>query len=171
MALTLADQYYLKALDDYDYDLEAVVENLNYALSYDKEHAGANYLMGRLYMEQFGKFDLAEEYFTASMASEPENINTCKSFAWLLIRTQKFKEALKLVKYASGLKGATIPEFMRLEALIYELLKDFARSREILNEAMLESYDSNFISFLRNELHRVEDKMKRYTNIDYYIVN
>ena len=62
MALTLADQYYIKALAGYGYDLEEVVENLNYALSYDHEHSGANYLMGKVYMEQFQKFDLAQAY-------------------------------------------------------------------------------------------------------------
>lgn len=38
MAFNLADQYFVKALGMYDYDLEEVVENLNYALSYDPEH-------------------------------------------------------------------------------------------------------------------------------------
>ncbi|MCG8582088.1 MAG: hypothetical protein MI866_19340 [Bacteroidales bacterium] len=43
---TLADQYFIKALDQYPYSLEEAIENLGYALSQDGEHSGANYLMG-----------------------------------------------------------------------------------------------------------------------------
>lgn len=168
MALTLADQYYLKALDDFDYNLEEVVENLNYALSYDPEHAGANYLMGKLYMDQFQKFDLAEEYFVASIASEPENIKTCESYIWLMIRTKRYKEALKLIKYTHQLAGISTSEIIRLEALVYELKGNYVKSRGLLQEAMKESYDSNYIEFLENELKRVEkkegyDKCVQYT--------
>jgi len=37
----LADTYYLKALNLYPYDLDQVIEALNFAISYDKDHAGA----------------------------------------------------------------------------------------------------------------------------------
>ncbi|MEN8119440.1 MAG: hypothetical protein ABFS35_03800 [Bacteroidota bacterium] len=33
MSITLADQYYIKAIDNYPYNLEESIENLNYALS------------------------------------------------------------------------------------------------------------------------------------------
>ncbi len=158
MSLSLADQYYIKALEGYDYNLEEVVENLNYALSYDQEHAGANYLLGKLYMEQFQKFDLAKEYLELSMAFDPKNINTCESLCWLLIRTKKYQQALKLTKYALGLQGVMVPDFLRLQALIYELQKDYCRSEELLNLAIEESYDSNYISFLEREITRVKKK-------------
>lgn len=170
MALTLADQYYIKALEGYDYDLEEVVENLNYALSYDQDHSGANYLMGKLYMEQFQKFDLAKEYLEASMAYDPENLNTCESLSWLLIRTRKFKEALKLIKYALGLEGAIKPEFIRLQALVHELQKDYYRAKDLLNVAIEESYDSSYISFLESEISRVKKKIKRMPKIKYHYV-
>jgi len=170
MALTIADQYYLKAIEYYDYNLEEVIENLNYALSYDQEHSSANCLMGKLYMEQFQRFDLAEEYFVASMASEPDNINTCENFAWLLIRTRKFDEALKLINYALKLKGAIRAEFIRMKALVYELQKDYLRSKALLAEAIQESYDSNYIEFLERELERIEKKAKALEKACYHLV-
>lgn len=90
MAISLADQYYLKALDEYPYNLEDAIENLNYALSYDSEHSGANYLMGKMYMEQFQNFELAEEYFTDAMSSNPNNIKACESLGRLFITTRKY---------------------------------------------------------------------------------
>ncbi len=170
MALTLADQYYLKALEGYGYDLEEVVESLNYALSYDENHTGANYLMGKLYMEQFQQFDVAREYLEASMATDPKNINTCESLSWLLIRTRKFKEALRLIQYALGLSGVIRPEFLRLQALVYELQKDYHRSRELLYMAIEESYDSSYLSFLEEEVARVEQKMRRMPKVNYHLV-
>ncbi|WP_224994460.1 OprD family porin [Cesiribacter sp. SM1] len=47
MAVSLADQYYIRALNCYPYSPEDVLENLNYALSHDGGHARANCLIGR----------------------------------------------------------------------------------------------------------------------------
>ncbi|MCV9385944.1 tetratricopeptide repeat protein [Reichenbachiella ulvae] len=169
MSITLADQYYLKALDDYDYNFTEVLENLNYALSYDAEHAGANYLMGRVYMEQFQKFDIAESYFQLAMAADPENIQTCESLAWLMIRTKRFDDALRLIAYAVGLKGVIFPEWLRLKALIFELRKDYQLAKTLLHEAISESYDSNYIEFLEGELERIEKKERLLSHVQYHM--
>lgn len=169
MSITLADQYYLKALDDYDYSFNEVLENLNYALSYDSDHAGANYLMGKLYMDQFEKFEIAESYFISAMASDPENIKTCIGFSWLMIKTRRYTEAMKLVNYSLKLKGALLPEILRLKALVFELKKEYGQARIILFEAMTESYDSNYIDFLENELNRVKRKEEMCNHVAYHL--
>ncbi|NRA11714.1 MAG: hypothetical protein HRT57_07155 [Crocinitomicaceae bacterium] len=43
---TLATQYYLKAKDNYPYDLPEAMESLEYAMSYNNEHAETHCLMG-----------------------------------------------------------------------------------------------------------------------------
>jgi len=50
MELNQADQYYLKALDFYPNDFEFVLENLQYALSHDDEHAQSLCLKGQIFM-------------------------------------------------------------------------------------------------------------------------
>lgn len=169
MSITLADQYYLKALDDYDYSFTEVLENLNYALSYDADHAGANYLMGKLYMEQFQQFDLAEEYLVSAMSSDPENIKTCESFVWLMIKTHRYKDALKLINYTLDLKGALLPELLRLKALTFELMKEYDKAKNVLNEAIAESYDSRYIDFLEDEKNRVNRKQEMNHKVSYSI--
>ncbi|MDN5213120.1 hypothetical protein QQ020_13720 [Fulvivirgaceae bacterium BMA12] len=169
MAITLADKYYLKALNDYPYELEEVIENLHYALSYDEEHAGANFLMGKLYMEEFKNFDMAEEYFIAAMAADPENVDTCESFTWLLIKTNRLKEALKLIKHTHSLKGIVSAQVLCTEALVYELMKDFRKAVALLNKAIEESYDCAYSEFLEEELTRVERKLQRTRTINYYM--
>ncbi len=62
MGISFADQYYLKAWDNYNYDIAEVIENLNYALSYKSDHSNANCLMGRVYSEQIYDPKLATHY-------------------------------------------------------------------------------------------------------------
>ena len=160
MNLTLADQYYLKALNLYDYDMDQTVEYLNYALSYDPGHAEANCLMGKFYMDRLQRFDQAEEFLANSLATEPENIATCECFSMLLIKTKRYQEALKLIRYGSSLRGANVSEFLRLEALICELQKDFDQAKLLLQRAVEECFDSEYVDFLNREIRRVESKIK-----------
>lgn len=169
MAISLADQYYLKALDDYDYNFNEVTENLNYALSYDHEHVGANYLMGKLYLEQFEQYDVAESYFQTAMSLDPKNLKTCNSLVWLFIKTRRFDEAHKLINYASGINGALLPELLRMKALAYELNKDYEQSKQILREAIVESYDTSYIDFLEEELLRIEKKQRLLSRVCYQV--
>ncbi|WP_109830162.1 hypothetical protein [Reichenbachiella versicolor] len=169
MSITIADQYYLKALDDYGYCYNEVMENLNYALSYDSEHADANYLMGKLYMEQFQKYEQAEEHLVTSMSIDPSNVKTCESMIWLFIRTHRFKEALKLIEFTLKLKGVLIPEILRLKALTYELMKQFDMARIWLINAIQESYDDSYIEFLQAELKRIEMKQQMIQGVRYHL--
>ena len=95
------------------------------------------------------------------MAAEPEHIGACEYFSQLLIRTRRFKEALKLIGYAQKLRGADIPKFLRLEALVHELRKDYDLSKEVLNQAIEECCDSEFIDTLEKEMDRVNRKAKK----------
>ncbi len=95
MSLTLADQYYIKAIDNYPYNLEESVENLNYALSYAKDHAGVNCLMGRFYFEQLKDLETAEYYFQNALASDLNHLETFVWYAMLLIQIRNYRFALK----------------------------------------------------------------------------
>ena len=70
MATLLADGYYLKAMENYPWELSEALENLNYTLSYDPEHAGANCLMGQLQMHYLKNYQAAEEYFEAARKND-----------------------------------------------------------------------------------------------------
>ena len=106
MNTALADQYYIKALDEYPYSLKEAIENLNYALSYDTEHAGANHLMGKLYSEHFEDAEKAEYYFQIALANDPENKSLCLDYALILITSKEFEKAGKMLDYAKKLKDS-----------------------------------------------------------------
>ncbi len=159
MTLTLADQYFLKALDDYPYNLEETIESLTYALGYDDEHVGANCLMGKVYLEQFQDFDKAEEYFIKAMSTDPFDLRTCESYVQLLIKTRQLDQAHKLVRFTKTLTGVDLARWGQMEAEIFELKGEFDRAVALLTEAIAEAMDSELIYALKRQIERV--KMKR----------
>jgi len=170
MSLTLADRYYLKAAGDYPWGLEEVVENLGYALSYDAEHVGANYLMGRLHMEQFQNYNEAESYFVAAISIEPGHLKTCEYYIRLLIRLRRFAEAKKLIDFTMSRKGVVMASIFRLQALMYEHQRDYPKSLECLKNALLEAFNHQQINFLNEEIKRVEDKQTMVYSWNYKLV-
>ena len=158
MAITMADQYYIKAMDYYPFNLEEAVENLNYALSYDGEHAGANCMMGRLYGDYFKDYEKAEMYFQTALGCDPANAESCIYYGSLLLKVRSFSKAQKLLDYAKGLPGASLARILQLKAQIREHQQDFAEARELLHKAMLETFDEGLMLALESDLARVEKK-------------
>lgn len=171
MSITLADQYYLKAFDAYPYNLEETVENLNYALSYDEQHTSSNYLMGRLYMEKFLNYEIAEGYFIEAISSDPYHLKTCESYTQLLIRVKRFVEAKRLIQFSFGIKGVNLSKMYILEARVYEHERNYVKAKELLKLAMAEAFNQNLFNFLGDELKRLEQKQLLASGCDYnYII-
>ena len=159
MAITIADQYYLKAKDYYPYDLEQVIESLNYALSYETEHACANYLMGSLYMEHFQDYTTAEDYFQCALISEPHNVSVYENYIRLLIFLGNNQKALKLIRQAWGLIGFSKALLFYLEGMIHEYQKDYATAINFFKKAAMETFDSDAFDYYEREVGRVKNKL------------
>lgn len=162
--MTIADQYYIKALDSYPYDLETAMENLNYALGYDGEHAGGNYLMGRLLIEYLNDLDQAEEHFNKVLAIKSEFIPVYEFHSHLLILKRKFKHAQKLIQFSYGIEGIDEGKMLRMEALLHEYEGDFRKARKLLKKSLTRVYDQDYATFVKDELSRVKDKIPRARN-------
>ena len=160
MALSLADQYYLKSLDNYNYNWEESLTDLSYALSHDPDHAGANNLMGRLQMEHFNNFELAEEYFVQAMVSNPFHMQTCMDYLKLMLKLKKGKEFEKLVQHALTIQGIDKAEVLQLKAHYLELNQHFAEATKLLNRAKLLTFDDCLIEDLEEDLERVSAKVQ-----------
>ncbi len=161
---TLADQYYIKALDQYPYSLEEAIENLSYALSHNSEHSGANYLMGKLHQEQLNNFQKAEEYYIKALASNPDDLKVCIDYILLLIILKEYDKAQKLIIYTNKLKGTDLSKTHSLQALIYEYQHDYEKALSLYREARLEAYNDDCISHLNNEIKRVKRKRNKLRN-------
>ncbi len=156
---TLADQYYIKALDQYPYSLEEAIENLGYALSQNNEHAGANYLMGKLHQEQMNDFAKAEQFYLKALAGNPDDLNVCMAYILLLIIVKEYDKAKNLITYANKLKGVDLSKTFSYQALICESQQDYEKALALFKEARLEAFNEESMSHLNNEIKRV--KMKR----------
>lgn len=160
MSLSIADQYYAKALDEYPFNLEEFVESLNYALSYDSEHVGANSLMARFYHEKMKDYDKAAFHYQAALASDPVNSRIYLDFALLRITSQEIEKADKLLQYALGLKGVEMAVWFRLRGLYFEALKQYKQAKKYYRKAVFESMETEYIDFLKSEISRVQTKLK-----------
>ena len=167
MALSLADQYYLKSLDNYNYNWEESLTDLSYALSHDPDHAGANNLMGRLQMEHFNNFELAEEYFVQAMVSNPFHMQTCMDYLKLMLKLKKGKEFEKLVQHALTIQGIDKAEVLQLKAHYLELNQHFAEATKLLNRAKLLTFDDCLIEDLEEDLERVSAKVQNTIMLNY----
>jgi tetratricopeptide (TPR) repeat protein len=160
MDLTLADQYYLKAVDSYPYCREFVIENLNYALSYDEEHAQALCLLGRIYMYELKEYRAALVCLQKALQSDMQYPDTYKYLSLLKIWLSDYDGALKVIRYGKKVKGMDVSTLLLLESLISECKGELDHAKTILKQAKLYSIDHGLIYRIDQNLARVKKKMK-----------
>ncbi|MCI5058971.1 MAG: hypothetical protein MRY83_22850 [Flavobacteriales bacterium] len=156
----LAETYYLKAFQDYPYDLDDVMENLGYALSYDREHAGALYLMGCMQMEQFENFELAEEYFLAAIGSNPNYFKAFKMYASMTIRCREFGKTEGLLQHMFKIKGADWASIYQLQGLWCEYQGQFEEAVRSYKLSRDNAFNDDYMYFINNEIERAKSKVK-----------
>ncbi len=160
MAITLADTYYLKALDSYPWDLEQATEALNYAIGYDNEHAGALCLLGKLNMYELCNYEEAENHYEKALVSDINYTETYYSYTDLLINIGEYERAKKLIKHAYKIKGINLARMKHYEGLIAEINGDLEKALKYMTCAYDNSYKSNEHKYLKSELDRIKSKQK-----------
>ena len=160
MDTNLLNNYVLKAIDAYPYDLEETVENLNYALSYESHNAYALYLMGRLQAEQFGDYEKAKYYFAESLANKMDFIKVYPKYILVLIWNHDFEEAQKLIDFALTIKATQKGELLVLQAQLFECQEAYKKALKTFKKAKLLVYNNGFNSFIDSEINRVKNKIK-----------
>ncbi len=161
MALQLAEQYYVKAMEQYPYALEEVIENLNYALSYDPEHAGANCLMGKFYQYQFHDYVTAEDYYEQALSCEPQHVDTCLAYFDLLLNTRRLKQAQKLLSMMSNIPGICRALILRNSGFVAEYGYKYKEAIAFFKAAKLESFNDGYLWTLKEDIARVKQKQKQ----------
>ncbi len=161
MSLTLADQYFLKASDNYAYDVEQTVESLNYALSYDEMHPASNCLMGRLLMEKLKRFSEAKHCFEQALVEDPNYVDTYKFYSLLLIWMGELDKANSLID--KGMTKLGMPKLVMIKrkatvleakGKIKEAIKENKRGR-LLSAGQFD-YD-----YFNGEVKRLKQKCKK----------
>ncbi len=166
MSISIADTYYLKAVSSYPWQVEAATENLNFALSYDENHAQANCLMGRLHMEILKDFEGAEFYFEQAIMNDLQYIDTYKWFSLLKIWTGEFDKARKIIDYGMKIKGMDKALLIHRKALICEAQGYSIAAQKLLVYAMRCSLSESYVTFFKDELSRIQTKLKATKKLD-----
>ena len=160
MSTAQANDFYLKALDSYPYDLPEFLESINYALSYDEDHADAHCLMGRFYWDQLCKHDQAAFHFEKALAADPRHLITCYHYSMMAIYVEEYEKAGRLIGFMANIKGVYKPALFYRRALIAERQKQLKEAKKLLKVAKTESFYTNDVSFFDAELTRVKNKLK-----------
>ena len=160
MDTNLLNNYVLKAIDAYPYELEETVENLNYALSYESNNVYALYLMGRLQAEQLGDYETAKHYFAEALANKMDFIKVYEKYILVLIWNDDYEEAQKLIDFALTVKGIDKGLVWYYQGLLFEYQANYKKAIKALKKAKAFGYNSSFISHIDTEISRVKDKIK-----------
>jgi tetratricopeptide (TPR) repeat protein len=160
MKSTQADQYFLKALDNYGYDMNETLESLEYALSYDDIHAASNCLMGCVQMFWIKNFKTAAHSFELALIGDKEYVDTYKYFSLLMIWTGNFERAEKLIIDGMKLKGMDKAILLSRKAMMYECNGRYKEAKQILKMAYHLSFNDSYTNFFDQELLRIKKKIK-----------
>ena len=160
METNLINNYVLKAIDAYPYELEEVAQNLQYALSHNQQNAYALYLMGKLYAEQFADYEMAKEYFAEALSAKINFPQLYPSYINTLLDNEDFEEAKKLIAFAFSVKGVNKPQVYRLLALKHEKCNEYPKAIKAIKKAKQNCSQSSFIIQLDEDLERIKNKVK-----------
>jgi len=160
METNLLNNYVIKAIDAYPYDLEETVENLNYALSYESNNAYALYLMGRLQAEQLGDFEKAKYYYAEALASKMDFVKVYPKYILVLIWNEDYEEAQKLIDFALTVKGLNKGDIYVLQAQLLECKQELKEALKTFKKAKLFIFNSSYSSYVDSEITRIKNKIK-----------
>ena len=152
------DTYYLKALDNYPYNLEEVIESLKYGLSSNPEHAGLLTLQGKLYANELQQPELAIETFSTVIVNDPSFKQAYYELGLLLLNQRKMKRADKLIQLALQQFGSDQAKFIYLKAYQAEIEKQYDKAIELLELAKMNCYNESSQEFYDNEIQRINKK-------------
>ncbi|MFI1770685.1 tetratricopeptide repeat protein [Thalassobellus citreus] len=160
MDTNLSNNYVLKAIDAYPYELEETVENLNYALSYEANNAYALYLMGRIQAEQFGDYETAKQFYAESLANKMDFQKVYPKYILVLIWNEDYIEAQKLIDFAFTVKGLNKGEVWLKQGQLFENRQDYKKAIKAIKQAKLFSCNDDFTNFIDCEMSRIKNKIK-----------
>lgn len=160
MATTIADKYFLKATEDLYCQADQSLESLQYALSYDSEHAPAHLLAGQIISEKLDDWERAEYHFNEAIAIRPDDFATCLKVAWYWFNRIDLERAQKLAEHLKKLARVKPEEVYYLETRIHESLGEYKLARKKLKKARLNIGYYTGASFLEAEDNRIKAKQK-----------
>ncbi|WP_298779031.1 hypothetical protein [uncultured Polaribacter sp.] len=161
---TLTNNYVFKALENYPYDLEEVMEALNYALSYDDKNTMALTLMGRVYAEKLYKYDEAILYYKEVLSVNINAFEVYSHYINVLLWNEDVKDAEDFIDFALTVKGSDKAMLYSKKAVLNEQLKEYKIALSFIKQARVYAFNSEFIETINDQKVRIKGKMSKKKN-------
>lgn len=158
---TLTNNYVFKALENYPYDLEEVMEALSYALSNDDNNTMALTLMGKVHAEKLYKYEEAITYFKQALAENIRAFEVYTPYINTLLWNEDYKEAEEFIDFGLTVKGSDKAVLYLKKANLYEQLKDYDKALSFIKLAKEFTFNSEFMVDINIEKDRIKDKMPK----------
>lgn len=158
--MTAADKYYLKAKENYPYEMEVALEALEYGLSYDDTHAPLLTLKAEIYYNDLRRLDAAMECLEAALYHDSFYTEAHYLYLRILIETGEVVRAEKHISKALNVRGIDKGKIWHQEALILEQRGLLEEAIDKLAEAKRYSQTKDCFSFYSSETKRIRKKSK-----------
>ncbi|WP_310557114.1 hypothetical protein [Flavobacterium sp.] len=153
------DKYLFQALDNYPYNLEDVVESLDYALSYNSKNTMALCLYGRIYAEQLSHYEQAKLYFQEALISDVFAKEVYPHYIQTLILNDDDAEAMKLIDFALTIKGIDKIGILMKKVLLFEKMQQFKKGLKLMKEVKLSILNSDCNYLIEETEKRLKQKL------------
>ncbi|NQY06587.1 MAG: tetratricopeptide repeat protein [Flavobacteriaceae bacterium] len=160
MANFQTDILFIQALDNYPWDVEQCIEKLQYVLSNENNHAGAHYLLGRIYHEQMCDYKRAREYYNEALSIDHEYTPTYYYYANLLLNTGNYKEAEKVIAVGLQLPDIDVARLLFQKGMLLEKREELKEATKVFKEAKAVALNNDFRSYMDSQIDRIKDKRK-----------
>ncbi|MEE9407748.1 MAG: hypothetical protein V3V28_06720 [Polaribacter sp.] len=162
---TLTNNYVFKALENYPYDLEEVMEALNYALSYDDKNTMALTLIGKVHSEKLFKYEEAIVYFKQVLAENIYAFEVYTPYINTLLWNEDYKEVDEFIDFALTVKGSDKAFLYLKKAILYEQLKEYKKALTFIKLAKENTYNSEFMESVNEEKSRIKGKVPKKNKV------
>jgi tetratricopeptide (TPR) repeat protein len=153
------DKYLFQALDNNPYNLEEVVESLDYALSYNNKNTMALCLYGRVYAEQLLDYEQAKSYFQEAITIDVFAKEVYAHYIQTLILNEDYEEAMLLIDFALTIKGINKVEILLKKITLFECMKKFKKGLEMLKEVKLSLLNADYNYLIEETEKRLNQKL------------
>jgi len=159
--INLASGYYLKALDNFHFAADEALEQLNYALSYDEEHAPSHCLMGALYMQYLKDYTEAMHCFELALLYDVNYVDTYKWYINLCLWIGDLSKADQLISRASKISAFSKASIYQYKMMLAENKSDIRRALVMTDFGTTSRLK---LSVLKQSCPRVLVRVKRRKN-------
>ena len=164
MENNIHNNYLIRAIEAYPYELERAVEALNYALSFDPNSVKALCLMAKVQSEQFYDYELAKQYYEKALASRLDIPDVYPDYIRLLVNNEDYEKAQNLIDFARNVKGIDKAGIELAQGFLLESICEFDNAIKALHLAKQLAMNNEFISYVDETLSRINKKLKAVKN-------